>query len=41
MKKSKFFLLVIAGACLMACGGKKGCGMDFGGNELPVQTAGA
>ncbi|MBR6980789.1 MAG: efflux RND transporter periplasmic adaptor subunit [Prevotella sp.] len=40
MKKSKFFLLVAAAACLVACSGKKGGGMNFGDNEFPVQTVG-
>jgi len=40
MKKSNFFLLVAVAACLVACGGKKGGGMNFGDNEFPVQTVG-
>ena len=40
MKKTKFFLLVAAATCLVACGGKKGGGMNFGDNEFPVQTVG-
>ena len=30
-------MLVVATACLVACGGKKG-GMNFGDNEFPVVT---
>lgn len=37
MKKNKIFMLVVATACLVACGGKKG-GMNFGDNEFPVVT---
>ena len=40
MKKTKLFLLVAAATCLVACGGKKGGGMNFGDNEFPVQTVG-
>lgn len=41
MKRLNFFLLVAAAACLVACGGKSGGGMNFGDNEFPVQTVGA
>ena len=40
MKRTNFFLLVAAAACMVACGGKKGGGMNFGDNEFPVQTVG-
>lgn len=40
MKRLNFFLLVAAAACLVACGGKSGGGMNFGDNEFPVQTVG-
>ena len=40
MKKSNVFLLAIATACLVACGGKKGGGLNFGDNEFPIETAG-
>ncbi len=41
MRTSKFFLLVAAAACLVACGGKSGGAPDFGDNEYPVETVGA
>ncbi len=40
MKPTKIFLLVATAACLVACGGKKGGGMNFGDNEFPVITVG-
>lgn len=40
MKKTNFFLLVAAAACLVACGGQKGGGMNFGDNEFPIETVG-